>query len=192
MGKSSKHIPIRTCIGCRQKYDKYSLIRIVQNEDGSYEIDFNQTKNGRGFYICPICTCLRISIRKLNHYRKRISLSPNQQSFLQNQVEDIIQKDKIFSLVGLARKAGKVAIGQTASEAVIKKKQAQLVFVAIDASENTRNKFDFLSKQAKIKCENMGSKSEWGNLFGRESVAVFAILHRGFARAIWAEIQDKN
>ncbi len=183
------HIPIRTCIGCRQKNDKYSLIRIIQNEDGSYEIDFAQTKNGQGLYICPVNTCLRISIQKLRHFSKRIYPSPNQQSFLQNQVEDIIQKDKVFSLVGLARKAGKIAIGQTAAEALIKKKQAQLVIVAIDASENTRNKFDFLSKQASIKCGNIGTKSEWGQLFGRESAAVFAILHRGFARAIWAEFQ---
>ena len=87
---------------------------------------------------------------------------------MQNQVEDIIQKDKVFSLVGLARKAGKIALGQTAAEAVIKKKQTQLVIVAIDASENTRTKFDFLSKQASIKGRNLGTKSEWGQLFVRE------------------------
>lgn len=48
------HLPLRTCILCRQKQEKTSLIRIVKNESG-FSVDENQKKEGRGAYIC--CKC---------------------------------------------------------------------------------------------------------------------------------------
>ena len=45
-------VPQRRCIGCRQSFDKKSLIRIVKDPEGKISIDFTGKKNGRGAYIC--------------------------------------------------------------------------------------------------------------------------------------------
>ncbi len=58
-----KNIPQRTCIGCRQKKDKTSLIRIVCNKQGEISIDKSEKKQGRGAYICNNKDCLEKAIK---------------------------------------------------------------------------------------------------------------------------------
>ena len=52
-----KHIPERTCVGCRQVKVKQELIRVVRLGDGSVEIDTSGKKRGRGAYLCPREEC---------------------------------------------------------------------------------------------------------------------------------------
>lgn len=51
-----------------------------------------------------------------------------------------MEERKIYSFIGLAKKAGMVAAGEGQVEAAIKKKKAALVIIAKDASINTRKK----------------------------------------------------
>lgn len=50
-------VPQRTCIVCRQKQDKRSLVRLVQVPEGSLVVDYSGKQNGRGAYLChqPAC-----------------------------------------------------------------------------------------------------------------------------------------
>jgi len=52
-----KHIPQRTCLGCRQIRAKRELIRVVFTPDGTIEIDTSGKKAGRGAYFCPTWEC---------------------------------------------------------------------------------------------------------------------------------------
>ena len=49
--------------------------------------------------------------------------------------------NKIYSLLGLCQKAGKIVSGEVGCEAAIKNKTAKLLLLAEDASENTKKKF---------------------------------------------------
>ena len=49
--------------------------------------------------------------------------------------------NKVLSLIGLASKAGRIASGEFSTEKSVKTGKAFLVFVAGDASENTKKKF---------------------------------------------------
>lgn len=53
-----KHIPMRTCVGCRSAKPKRELIRIVKTPEGDVTIDATGKKSGRGAYICPSKACL--------------------------------------------------------------------------------------------------------------------------------------
>lgn len=53
-----KKIPQRTCIGCMEKKDKNTLIRIVKNQEKEITIDKTGKKQGRGAYICDSVDCL--------------------------------------------------------------------------------------------------------------------------------------
>lgn len=48
--RKSKHVPKRTCVGCREVQSKRSLIRIVRSPDGIY-IDLTGKMAGRGAYL---------------------------------------------------------------------------------------------------------------------------------------------
>ncbi len=56
-GPHRKHVPIRTCIVCRQSQGKRELIRIVRTPSGIVEIDLTGKAPGRGAYLCRTRTC---------------------------------------------------------------------------------------------------------------------------------------
>lgn len=58
-----KKIPQRTCMGCNEKKDKKSLIRIVKDNNQNISIDKTGKANGRGAYICNNKDCLEKVIK---------------------------------------------------------------------------------------------------------------------------------
>lgn len=57
-----KHVPQRTCVGCREVLPKRSLIRIVRTPDGVM-IDTTSKQPGRGAYIHDRRECWRQALR---------------------------------------------------------------------------------------------------------------------------------
>lgn len=57
MAQRLKHTPERTCVVCRQKAAKRSLIRLVRTPDQGLQVDPSGKRNGRGAYLChqPAC-----------------------------------------------------------------------------------------------------------------------------------------
>ena len=53
-----KKIPMRQCIGCRERKAKNEFIRVVHTPDDNVLVDATGRKNGRGAYICKNKTCL--------------------------------------------------------------------------------------------------------------------------------------
>lgn len=51
-----RHIPQRTCVGCRQILPKRSMIRIVRNSDG-IRVDPTGKAPGRGAYLHNLRSC---------------------------------------------------------------------------------------------------------------------------------------
>jgi len=54
--RRGKHIPRRTCVGCREVLPKRSLIRIVRGEQG-VTVDPTGKAHGRGAYLHDIRAC---------------------------------------------------------------------------------------------------------------------------------------
>ncbi len=50
--KKQKHVPLRTCISCRETKSKRELLRVVRTPDGHVLIDATGKKSGRGAYLC--------------------------------------------------------------------------------------------------------------------------------------------
>jgi uncharacterized protein len=55
--KPARHIPVRTCIGCRRTFAKRELVRLVCPPDGDVEVDLSGKKSGRGAYVCQSSSC---------------------------------------------------------------------------------------------------------------------------------------
>ena len=58
-----KRIPMRQCMGCRERRAKKEMIRVVRCTDGAVQLDFSGKLNGRGAYICPNSECLKRAIK---------------------------------------------------------------------------------------------------------------------------------
>ena len=59
-----KHVPMRSCIVCRQQKDKSELLRIVRSSDGAVAIDTTGKAQGRGAYICKTGECMSNAVKK--------------------------------------------------------------------------------------------------------------------------------
>lgn len=75
--RKPKHIPMRTCVACREKVDKRRLTRVVRtpaNDEGERSIVIDPTgkQNGRGAYLCDNPTCWERAVKKrvLDHALK--------------------------------------------------------------------------------------------------------------------------
>lgn len=55
---TNKKIPLRMCVGCREKKPKAELIRIVRKPEGEIITDTTGKISGRGAYICRCAECL--------------------------------------------------------------------------------------------------------------------------------------
>ncbi|MGQ9489617.1 MAG: RNase P modulator RnpM [Anaerolineae bacterium] len=52
-----KHVPIRTCIACRQEHGKRELVRIVRTLNAGVKVDPTGKVAGRGAYLCRSRRC---------------------------------------------------------------------------------------------------------------------------------------
>lgn len=56
---STKKIPLRMCIVCRELKEKRAMLRVVKDTDGKIFIDFSSKASGRGAYICDNPECIK-------------------------------------------------------------------------------------------------------------------------------------
>ena len=91
---------------------------------------------------------------------------------------------RIRNLLSMAQKAGRIVSGSTAVEQALQAKKAKRILVAVDATEDSREKFEYLSEKYKIPCSLCLTKEALGECLGREYRAVAALLDKGFSDAL--------
>ena len=83
---TTKKIPMRMCIGCREMKPKRELIRIVKTPEGEIKLDLTGKLNGRGAYVCRCVDCL-------NKIRKANSLSHTFSMKVESEIYDRLQRE---------------------------------------------------------------------------------------------------
>ena len=58
-----KKIPMRQCMGCRERKPKKELVRVVRSPEGTVSVDLRGKAPGRGAYICSDPECLKKAVR---------------------------------------------------------------------------------------------------------------------------------
>lgn len=104
--RQPRHVPSRTCIGCRLAQAKREFIRLVRTPEGVAEMDATGRRAGRGAYVHLDPLCLKESMRKgrLAH-ALRVAISQENQAALE---ADLLQ--------ALARAAGNASRLQEAQQ----------------------------------------------------------------------------
>ena len=92
--------------------------------------------------------------------------------------------NKIYSILGICMKAGKLVCGSDVCIENIKKRKAKLVIVSEDASQNTKDKIANITKQNNITLIYFGEKEFLSKSVGKVDKAIYAILDDGFSKKI--------
>ncbi len=100
--------------------------------------------------------------------------------------------NKVYSMLGLAERAGKIASGEFSTEKAIKKRQACLVILASDASENTRKHFSDMCAYRNIPIYLYGNREELGHAIGKGMRVNLAVTDQGLADSIRERIREAD
>ena len=93
-------------------------------------------------------------------------------------------EDKVYSLLGLATRAGKIVSGDDSTLLEMKRGKVNLVIVADDASDNTKKLFNDKCSYRKIDLIHFSTKLELGSAIGKGYRAVLGIKDVNFSSKI--------
>jgi len=91
--RRSKHIPQRTCVGCREVLPKRSLIRIVNSPDGVL-VDPTGKAHGRGAYLHDQRSCWVRGMKSGLGHALKAELSELDKQALLTYMEEHIPEDE--------------------------------------------------------------------------------------------------
>lgn len=93
--------------------------------------------------------------------------------------------NNILSLIGLAKKAGKLEIGEEPVSAAARAGQARLICIASDAADNSQRRAGHFAEASHVVCIDLPfTKAELGFALGRTSCAMLALTDAGFSASI--------
>ena len=93
--------------------------------------------------------------------------------------------DPVLHLLGLARKAGRLEVGEEPVGAVCRARHARLVLLAADAAPNTYRRAAHFSEAGNVLFLALPhTKSELGYVLGRGPCAMMALTDAGFAASL--------
>lgn len=101
-----------------------------------------------------------------------------------------VRPNKVFSLLGLATKAGRTVSGEFMTEKAVKAGNARLVFVGTDASVNTKKNFRNMCEFYRVPYFEYGTKEELGHAMGKEMRASLAVIDDGFAKSLKKHLEE--
>jgi len=101
--------------------------------------------------------------------------------------------DPILHLLGMARKAGRMEIGEEPVGAVCRARHARLILLALDAAPNTRRRAAHFGEAGNVLwLELPYTKAELGFLLGRTSCAMLALTDAGFAASLVEKLAARD
>lgn len=101
--------------------------------------------------------------------------------------------DPILHLLGLAKKAGKLEIGEEPVGAVCRSRHARVLLLAADAAPNTCRRAAHFGEAGNVLWLTLPhTKEELGFVLGRKSCAMLAVTDFGMAAAIGEKLAKQN
>ncbi len=96
----------------------------------------------------------------------------------------MVNYQKLYGMIGLATKAGKVVSGTDACMEAIEGKKVKLVILAKDAADRTKNQFKDICQQFNVPIYEICNIEDLSKSIGKANKAVVGIKEKGFIQAI--------
>ncbi len=169
--KNRNRVSLRICIACGKSHPKSEMLRVLVSEDGD-KVDTSGKLRGRGAYVCRKKDCIDKALSE-KHITGEIhdSMLSELEAFKWN-------------MIGIAAKAGKTVSGEFAAEEAITGGKAEFVIIAMDASDNTKKKFENKCAFYNVPYTVAGTKENLGKRVGHEHRSVAAVIDAGLALEI--------
>ena len=98
-------------------------------------------------------------------------------------------KQRVYGMIGLAARAGKLASGSDAVIVAIRSGNVELLIITKDISRNSLEKILKNTGSKEITCYSFGTSEELGYALGKPDRTVAAITDKSFAEGISAILE---
>jgi len=92
--KPVKHIPQRTCVGCRSVLPKRTLIRLVRTPNGVL-LDPSGKMNGRGAYLHNVRACWERGLKGALAHALKVTLTDEDRARLEAYFETLPAENEV-------------------------------------------------------------------------------------------------
>ncbi|MGI6077047.1 MAG: L7Ae/L30e/S12e/Gadd45 family ribosomal protein [Fastidiosipilaceae bacterium] len=94
------------------------------------------------------------------------------------------ENKKLYGLLGLSRRAGKLILGMDAVLDAIRRRQVTLLILATDAAPGSKRRAETTASKYGVPWCQFGTRQRFGELFSRRACAILALTDAGFAAAV--------
>jgi predicted RNA-binding protein YlxR (DUF448 family) len=98
-----KHIPIRSCVVCRETSDKRQLLRVVRQPEkagGAVIADATGKMSGRGAYVCANDKCIALA-QKQKRFERALAVSSEKiEADLYDMLSGMASRSSVLDLAG--------------------------------------------------------------------------------------------
>jgi len=95
--KKVKHIPQRTCVGCRQVLPKRTLMRLVRTPEG-IRVDDTGKASGRGAYLHNLRSCWESGLKGALAHALKTEITPRDRQLLLEVLETLSSEETEIGL----------------------------------------------------------------------------------------------
>ena len=153
-------------------------------------IDYREKLQGRAAYVCPRRECIERALLRNQlgrSLRTRLAV-PSVEDFVLSVAAAV--SHRISSLLAMAAKARKIAVGFSAVEDALGKGRVKLLLYTADISGGTKEKVHAAAKGSFPHHQCLELKTaELGPIIGRDLTGVIAIVDQGFADVLRNELE---
>lgn len=175
---------VRTCVGTRQEHPANELVHWFMGPDGTPWPDWSGRASrhmGRGAWTLPTAEAVGAAARRGGFASAfRVPLSGLDGAVLVRRLVDAGTRGFLERL-GLANRAGVLAVGQAAVSERLGTRRVGLLLIAADAGPAGRRKFLHTAEVRGIAAVTVESGAWLGQPLGREFVSVVAVEESRFA-----------
>ena len=176
--------PRRQCAGCAKRDTADALVRVVLGnveQGATLAVDLADSRFGRGAHVHPSQECVQKAFRGGFAKVFKCKVEGSIESF--GEQITVAANRRIDGLLVGARRGKHAIAGSDVVRAAYRDGSAVLVVVASDAAAAAKLP-EVQEAVGQGKAIAWGNKQRLGAIFGRDEVAVCAVLHEGVAKAI--------
>jgi uncharacterized protein len=175
-----KHVPQRTCIGCRTIQNSKQLLRLACTAHGQVVMDLTGRLPGRGGYVCYNGRCLQKALQpaKLSLIFKQSVIPPDFNEVYATIVQAI--RTRLRSCLSMAQKAGAVVSGSEALHKALTQATIQCIIVAEDAVVSRAAEYHVLCAEMHVSCVCLFSKDDLGSCIGKSPRTAIGLRTKHF------------
>ncbi len=167
-------------------------MRLTLSPGGELLVGLEEGLPGRGAYLCPSWGCIEGALKGKTLQRAwRRKPSPPDAAALASTIEEKLSQ-KVLSLLGMARRAGRLQLGWRAAEGALKKGRACLLLAVGDPPARKVKAFRGLAQKRGVPFALFEREESLRAVLGRKGVRFLALSERGMAEAILTRLRQRE